>query len=947
MKPWMLLLTALLTLGACSFSRKDDSPIIKNLEGREIPIERGVPIEGGREKAVAAYREFLNVAPDHEQRPEAMRRLGDLQLEGAEERQLADTGEAAPKMGKKPEVPRDALNASDYRRAIKWYQDMLRAYPHHPGNDRVYYQLAKAYEQTGDLQQSLRVLDQLVAAYPQTTYRDEAQFRRGELLFTLRSYEASQQAYESILQQGNASPFYERALFMHGWSHYKQLRYEPALQSFFSVLDRKLIGRFSGNSFNELTSLSRADRELVEDTFRVVSLSLSNINGVESISGFFQSGSRRNYEFLVYQQLGDLYFKQERIKDAADTYSAFGRRYPTHPQAPLLQAKVIESFQQTGFAGLALEAKKEFAIRYGRHSDYRRVSSSEVYARVLPVLKSNLEDLARHYHASAQKTKTPGDYLEAARWYRAFLEEFPADPQAPMMNFLLAEMLFEDKRFAEAALEYEKTAYDYPRHEKSADAGYAALLAYAGQEKQLPPPAKTAWLRRITDSALRFGDANPFDARTPTVLANAAERLYALHAPERAATVARRVLEAKPEPPPALRRTAWTVVAHTDFEKGAFDRAETGYQQALALTPVKEASHGLLVERLAAAVYKQGEQSRSAGKQLEAAAHFLRVGNIAPLSPIRANAEYDAAAAYIAMKQWQAASRVLENFRKSHPGHPLQADVSHKLAVAYLEQGKWSHAALEFEALAADKNKDAQVRREALWQAAELQEKAGNDPQAQAAYERYVAQFPAPFETSIEARHRLAGLSLKRGQGMSRHRWLNELVKAEQGGGSSRTDRTRFLAATATMSLAEPHYEAFRTARLKEPLKKNLKIKKEKMQLALKAYSAAAEYGVAEVATAATFHIAEIYRDFSRDLLSSQRPKGLSAEELEQYVVMLEEQAYPFEEKSIELHEVNVRRITNRLYDQWIRRSLDALGKLRPVQYAKVEKSEVIINALR
>ncbi|HEU5337985.1 MAG TPA: hypothetical protein VFU39_01740, partial [Sulfuricaulis sp.] len=75
--------------------------------------------------------------------------------------------------------------------------------------------------------------------------------------------------------------------------------------------------------------------------------------------------------------------------------------------------------------------------------------------------------------------------------------------------------------------------------------------------------------------------------------------------------------------------------------------------------------------------------------------------------------------------------------------------------------------------------------------------------------------------------------------------------------------------------------------------------------------------------------------------------KGLSAAELEQYVVMLEEQAYPFEEKSIELHEVNVRRIANRLYDQWIRRSLDALGKLRPVQYAKVEKSEVIINALR
>jgi hypothetical protein len=85
----------------------------------------------------------------------------------------------------------------------------------------------------------------------------------------------------------------------------------------------------------------------------------------------------------------------------------------------------------------------------------------------------------------------------------------------------------------------------------------------------------------------------------------------------------------------------------------------------------------------------------------------------------------------------------------------------------------------------------------------------------------------------------------------------------------------------------------------------------------------------------------------SRALLASQRPKGLSVDELEQYNVMLEEQAYPFEEKAIELHEVNVQRVANGIYDQWVKRSYEALGKLRPVRYAKVEKSEVVINALR
>lgn len=947
MNPRLLLLAALSVSAACSFTRKDDAPTIKSLEGRVVPIERSAVVEGGKQKAMAGYRAFLNTAPNHELRAEAMRRLGDLQMESADEQQLAGTDTPAPGPGIKSTAPDGALSTADYHNAIKWYQDLLRAYPNYAGNDRVLYQLAKAHEQGGDLPQSLRVLDQLVTAYPNTAYRDEAQFRRGELLFTLRSYEASQQAYESIVRQGEASPFYERALYMHGWSLFKQLRYDAALNSFFGVLDRKLVGRIGGASLSELASLNRADRELVEDTFRVVSLSLSNLHGAESIPGYFTSAGRRDYEFLVYQQLGDLYFKQERIKDAADTYSAFGRRYPTHPQAPLLQAKVIEAYQQAGFASLALEAKAEFATRYGIHSDFRKVSSSAAYERVLPLLKSNQQDLARHYHASAQKTKASSDYQEAARWYRAFLEAFPSDPQAPAMNFLLAEMLFEDKRYADAAVEYEKTAYDYPRHNKSADAGYAALLSYTEQEKRLGAGDRPGWQQRALESALRFADANASDARAPVVLTNAAERLYALHAPARAASVAQRVLALKPEPSPALRRTAWTVVAHTEFEKGAFDRAETGYQQALTLTPAKEAGRGALVERLAAAVYKQGEQSRSAGKLPEAAAHFLRVGKVAPDSPIRANAEYDAAAAYVAMKNWPSAIQTLENFRHAYPGHPLQAEVSNKLAVAYLEHGQWSKAAGEFESLASNQNKDAQVRREATWQAAELYEKAGNDQRALGAYERYVRQFAHPLEPAIEARDRLAKLSLKLGQSRSQQAWLDDLVKAERDGGRERTDRTRTLAATAAMTLAEPYYEAYRQVRLKEPLKKSLKNKKAKMQLALKAYGAAAEYDVAEVATASTYHIAEIYRDFSRELLASQRPKGLSAEELEQYVVMLEEQAYPFEEKAIELHEVNVRRIASRVYDQWVRRSIDALGKLRPVRYAKVEKSEVIINALR
>ena len=176
---------------------------------------------------------------------------------------------------------------------------------------------------------------------------------------------------------------------------------------------------------------------------------------------------------------------------------------------------------------------------------------------------------------------------------------------------------------------------------------------------------------------------------------------------------------------------------------------------------------------------------------------------------------------------------------------------------------------------------------------------------------------------------------------------MKDVFQADQSGGGARTARTRYLGATAALALAGPSFEAYRKVPLVEPLAKQLKLKKAKMEETLKAYSVAADYGVAEVTTAATFHIAALYQDFGKAMITSERPKKLSKAELEQYNVMLEEQAYPFEEKAIELHEVNAHRAANGLYDDWVKASFKALAQLRPARYGKAERSEGVIDAIR
>ena len=194
---------------------------------------------------------------------------------------------------------------------------------------------------------------------------------------------------------------------------------------------------------------------------------------------------------------------------------------------------------------------------------------------------------------------------------------------------------------------------------------------------------------------------------------------------------------------------------------------------------------------------------------------------------------------------------------------------------------------------------------------------------------------------SIEARQHVITLHAAQGNERERLASVAELVRAEAAAPArERTERTRYLAATGALELAAPALASYQQVQLKAPLKKNLEIKKQRMQSAVDTYTKLAEYGVAEVTTAATYTIADIYRQFGRALMQSERPAGLSAEELEQYDILLEEQAFPFEEKAIEVHETNVARIPTGIYDAWVKKSLAELAVLLPARYGKQERGE-------
>jgi len=953
----------------------------------EVPADVDeVYVADSLERAAESYRRYLEETPKSGRTPEAMRRLADLQIEqaygiigdgelvemavpettadprrivatGASDRparSAAETSESddefehratqreqllADSADTTPLVVGDAEVAvpSGPQEAIRTYWEILETYPNYERNDQVLYQLSRAYDEVGNPDEAMEVMDRLIAEYPYSRFLDEVYFRRGEYYFVRRSYLDAEDAYSAIIRMGSTSDYYELARYKMGWALYKQELYEEALHQYMAMLDHRLS---IGYDFD--TQYEEKDEHRLADTFRVISLSFSNLGGPNVLDEYFSEYGHRSYADKIYGNLGEFYFAKLRYEDAASVYKSFVGLNPYHKVSPHFGMRVVEIYGEANFPQLVVEAKKDFASRYALDADYWTYFDTADSPEVIGFLKQNLTDLAGHHHALYQEETLsddrPANFAEASRWYRQFLVSFPADAESPDINYQLANLLLENEDFGDAASEYERTAYGYEAHEQASEAGYAAVFAHRENLKLATGASKLEVKQQTVGSSLRFADTFRDHEQAPVVLGAAADDLYEMKDLPLAIESAHKLIERYPEADQALVRSAWAVVANSSIDLAEYADAEGAYTNVLAMTPEDDETRPAVIDSLAAAIYKQGEQSNLLEDYTEAARHFLRIKELTPTSTIRSGAEYDAAVALMKLEDWGGASNVLEEFRTSHPEHELGAEATKQLAHIYREDGQVERSAAEHERIAAEAT-DAELGREALLTAAELYDEAGALDEAVRVYESYVDTYPRPLDLAMEARTRLAEIFKFRSDYPRYHAELGEIVTLDGEAGADRTDRSRYLAGRAALVLAEISFEAFARVELAQPFEQSLAAKQQHMDAALEAFEALVDYQVAEVTAAATYYIAEIYFDFSRSLLTSERPTGLSEAEKLDYEMVLEEEAFPFEEQAIEVHEKNFELLAGGVFNPWVQQSLDKLTVLMPGRYAKNEIS--------
>ncbi len=659
-----------------------------------------------------------------------------------------------------------------------------------------------------------------------------------------------------------------------------------------------------------------------------------------------KSNPELKFKYQIYLSVSNIYLKQERFSDAVSVLKKFIQYEKTSRNIPYAYLNILNIWSKGRFAEKLNKSANRFYLAYNPRSPYWKSKniSKKTSQSITLSLKKYIQKMSSYFHKAYQGSKKSADYKNARLWYQRYLKDYQPHIRKDNINYLYAELLSTANNTDEALKYYEKAAYDQ-KIILNKDAAYATIITTSRllSKSRLSAQKTRLYLSKHIEYTALFSQLYPNDKRTGNIIAHATELAFKYKQYSKVIYLAGLTPEKSTEK--IINKTG-VLAAQSYFKLKKYPEAEERYSELLKYKYSNPASSKNLGNHLALSIYRQAEVAKTHKDILTATSHFLRIADIAPQSDIAPTGLYDAIALFMSNKLWNKAISAMKKFQNLYPAHNLNHNITKNLSLAYLKSDQNLKAAREFERLAAS-GSDKNLQKIALLQAAELYEEKGNYSAAIRSYKKYASNYQKPFSQYMESMYKIFKLNETIHSPKKVSYWRKRIINADKQTYKKRkTARTRFIASTAIISLAREKDRKYRRIRLIHPLKKSLRKKKKEMQRAVQLYGKASVYKISEVSTEATYAIASIYNNFSKALLKAELPRNLNKDEREQYMILLEDKAFPFEEKAIEFYELNMEHTKDNTYNKWIQKSLENLKLLFPVRYNRKLKIDRYVNVL-
>ncbi|MGD8414529.1 MAG: tetratricopeptide repeat protein, partial [Candidatus Latescibacterota bacterium] len=898
-----------------------------------------------RRRAIARVGAFLDRHRESFARGESRYRLADLLLMQARDdfqakmaRFVGGESPEAADMGNRALAP-----FVDYAPVVALYEAILEEDAGYPHVDAVLFNLGMILSDDGR-PEATGYLTRLVEQYPDSPDCQEAWLRMASDRFDRKDYAGCVAMFEEAAA-GRDSSFTAIALYKMGWAQFELDRFDRSVDAF-----RRLMDLYEGNS-----GLA-AKTDLREEAEEYLVHSLARAGGAGAFRAYFDGLGGRVYEPRVLMSLGHLTRSVSLYEEAAACDRLWLERYPLHPKSLAVAERLVDTYQSWNKPDEARAVKLALADGFLRDGQWFQANRDPGLREAAErFAQSAYRETAAYNHRRARETDDAEAWRLALDGYGRFLDHWPDDADSYRMHFFagdaaahLGEYDVAAGQFLAAArsdstalaldASWQHVAVVDSWYRSSQPAGGATEPGGATKPGGAATPGADSLAARLLAAGDRYRSRFPGDERCRDILWRQGNVAYAHGWYAEAGAFFEEMGERYPRDSRAVVAVRMSGDAH--YKRADYEAAGAAYE--FALLRAAETGADSAVAGLETAVplcyYKHAEGVAAADTvdgEKDAARLFERIARRWPRFEHADLALYRAGLGYAADSRHADAAAAWEALLATYPGSEYTRDAAIQIALVHDRAGDTVAAARAYERFSRLHPDDPDAPA-ALLKSADLLAAAGDETGAERVRSSYIDQFPGDVETAMEIRadraaRELAGVTA----GAST---LASLLGP--GGGSSSELKSYLALAAANPELASPRilaqvdfmkaeeaHPAYAAIRLTQPLPESIEKKKQKMESLVAMYDRCAGHGVSEYSRAAAHRIGQVLIEFGDALAESERPSGLSDDDLLAYEDVLEEQSWEFFDRGENAWSELLRQVGDAPDDPggWIARTREAL----------------------
>jgi tetratricopeptide (TPR) repeat protein len=800
----------------------------------------------------------------------------------------------------------------DFNLAIRAYAQVIEKFPEHPLTEDALYGLAYCYTEQGDPDKAADGYAQLIKFYPQTRYAVEINMRLGEYYFTMEDLNRAITHYTAVI--GSEEPAYaEKALYKLGWCYYNLDRYEEAIDSFFAVIDLSQNGKEKADS-------------LADESMDIIARCYTESGGTPALVRRINTRPPDTFSMIILYKLAELYKERSFFPEAIGTYRTYIERFPSGDNMPEVLMHMRETYHVRGDTLASLELSESFNEHIGPKTQWYQQADTGRREEAITLILNNLEAAANRRRARSQAAGRETE-LTLALGDLAEYEEIAGSGSPCRIRFLKGILLKELDRYPEAVHVLNKLALEKSCQEL-AEGAVLASIQYQISSYGSSGTVDLSLFETSVNALLNISPENPV---SPRALLSLGE--ITLNSDDLEGARSHFFLLIRRYPASIESDRARLLIARTFFKEADYDQAAAWFRESGRST--KDAAIQEEALRLHAySLFKRAEELSTLGEVSQAAERFEAIHRQYPESDVAQVSLYNAGKLYRSLGLERKATSLFETLATTYTDSEFASEAL-QMSVLILEAlGDLVPAADDSMVLAARSR--GEERRAALLRAAQLYT-AGNVPgQAASSRRIYVEEFPEPLDELSKQLH-LLGQDLEAAGDWENAQAAYKSCVSLQQDNSDNLVLTSF-AARSQLRIAEKTFSIYDSYHIAPPIEETVVRKREMLQVVIREFVAAGSYRTADVITASNYFIGRSLELFKEDILSSPRPDGLSAAQLEEYELLLQEMAFPFEAKALDAYRVNIQRsVKLELLDPWIEKTFERMAVLAPWSYLRNE----------